>query len=99
MLAKLPCSRSVYRLKLRRKHSVLLLAWNHRQEHMRGMSAVMQNCLSRGLHLRIRANPVAGIQVAVPAREVAAGHVQTDTMPRFEQVARCPQINRVLIGC
>src|SRR5689334_6381687 len=78
--------------------SAMLLAWNHRQEYMRGMGAVMQNRLGGSLHLRVSPNRVAGVLVAVPAREIAAGHVQADAMPRFEQVARRPQINRVLIG-
>src|SRR5436189_98006 len=38
------------------------------------------------------------IGVAVPTWEIAARHIQADTVSCFEDIAGCPEINFVLVG-
>src|SRR5579863_1244569 len=62
------------------------------------MFRVVQDGLACHSYFRVRTEIVSGVGVAVPAREVAAGNIQANAMPRFEDVAGGPQVNRVLVG-
>src|SRR5437660_10106569 len=51
-----------------------------------------------GDHRRIvGAEGSAGVEVAIPAREVAAGNIQADAMPDLENVAGRPQVDLILV--
>jgi hypothetical protein len=62
------------------------------------MLGVVKNGLHGRQHLGVGAELVAGIEVAVEAREVAAAHLQRDAVPLAEEVARRPEIDLVLEG-
>src|SRR5215218_10919642 len=66
------------------------------------MLPIVEDRLQRRQHLRVRAELVPGVEVAVEAREVATAHLQTDAMPPAEEIAGRPEIDRVfewLTGC
>src|SRR5216683_5011255 len=69
--------------------------WQH---HIRWVLAVVQDRLVRYRQFSIGAKVMTGIGIAVPAREIAACHIQADTMPRLEDIARRPQIYLILVG-
>src|SRR2546428_13781241 len=48
----------------------ILLPWNHRQNKMRRVALVVKNRLLRGTQLCVRTEIVAGVGVAIVAREV-----------------------------
>src|SRR5262245_57698854 len=55
------------------------------------MLAVMKDCLYGRLHLGIRREVLARVQISHVAWEVAAGHFYPDAMAGFEDIARLPQ--------
>src|SRR5215207_9262548 len=61
------------------------------------MLAIVEDRLHRRQHLRVRAELVTGIEVAVEAREVAAAHFQTDAVTLAEEIAGCPEIDLVFV--
>jgi len=70
---------------------------NHRQHDVRRTRHVMENRLRRGLQLGIAEEGMPGVRVAVEAREVSAGDIDTEAMPRLEHHAGGPEIERILI--
>ena len=71
---------------------------HHGQDHVGGMFRIVQDLLLRDLELRVGAEAMAGIEVPVPARKAAGGDLQPGLVARQEDVARCPQVNHVLVG-
>jgi len=67
------------------------------QQKMRRKGAVMKNRLSSDARLRRLSHWRAGIQIAIEAREVAAGDFEPDPVPALEQIAGRDQIDRELI--
>src|SRR5215207_9530974 len=59
------------------------------------MLPIMEDRLQRRQHLRVRAELMTGVEVAVEAREVAAAHLQTDAMPPAEEIAGRPEVDGV----
>jgi hypothetical protein len=57
----------------------------------------MENRLRCGLQRGIAEEGTPGVQIAVEAREVGAGDVNTQTVPRLQHHARGPEIERILI--
>ena len=48
-------------------------------------------------HLCISSEIVTGIGIAVPAREIAARHIEADAVSCLEDIAGGPEINFILI--
>src|SRR6266571_6515015 len=61
------------------------------------MLPIVQDRLLRRAQLRILAERMARVRVAVPAREAARGDLQADAVTHLEQVAGRPEINREAI--
>src|SRR6266446_5350731 len=76
-----------------------LREWHNRQHHIRGMLAIVQDGLMRNRQLTISAKIVSCIGIAVPAREIAACHIQANTVSSPEDIAGCPEVNFILVGC
>ena len=66
---------------------------------MRGMLRVMVDGLNGCLHLGLTGIVLAGIQVAVKSREVAAAYLHPDAMASFENLAYGPQVDAQLVDC
>ena len=64
---------------------------------MRRILDVVQNSLQHGLEVAVLGNPLPRVGVAIEAREVAAGDLYPDPVPRLEDIAGGPQIDRVAI--
>ena len=58
----------------------------------------MINRLPGFQHSRSAKRPLTRIQIPVEPREIAAGDVDPDAMRGLEDIARRPQINRVLVS-
>src|SRR5437763_17156839 len=58
----------------------------------------MEDGLVRNLHAGGAGRRLTGVQVAVPAREVAGGDVQADAVPGPEDVTGRPEVDLVLVG-
>src|SRR5215208_3333111 len=61
------------------------------------MLSIVEDRLHRRQHLRIRAELVTGIEVAIEAGEVAAARLQTDAVPLAEEIAGRPQVDLVCV--
>ena len=71
--------------------------WDYRQDQPRGALLIVVHGLVGSLHLDVGTQHLAGVQVAVEAREVAARYLQPDAVPCPKYVAGHPQVNRQLI--
>src|ERR687894_359001 len=69
------------------QRAVSLLPRHDWQHQPRWMLGVVKNGLHGGQHLSVRAELVAGVEVAVEAGEIAAAHLQGNSMPLPEEVA------------
>ena len=78
---------------LGRRVGVLTGSWDDRQDQVRRPVAVVENGLAGGQQLRVRAEGLPAIGVAVEAREVAAGNLQPNAVPATEHVAGHPEIH------
>ena len=65
---------------------------------MRRMLAVVVDRLVRNFGLLVSSGVVAGVRVAVPKREPAAGDVQADPVALAEHSGRGQQLQRILAG-
>src|SRR5438270_9976445 len=71
----------------------------HYGKHDAGrMPAVVQDRLPGNRQLRVGAHGVAGVGIAVPAREAAGRHLEPDPVPGSKQVAGRPEVDDVLCG-
>src|SRR5687767_11811104 len=75
----------------------LSLSWNDRQHDRRWALGVVIDRLIRLDHLGRSERRLARVEVAIEAREVAAGYVDSNSVSGLEDVARSPQINRVFV--
>jgi hypothetical protein len=73
-------------------------AWDNRKQDCRRMFGVMIDSLPGFHHSRSAKCLLTRIQIPVETREIAAGDVDPDAMPGFEDIARRPQINRVFVN-
>src|SRR5919204_5095049 len=74
------------------------LCWAyHGQDDVGGMRAVVQDLLMGHPQLGVGAEGVAGVGVAVPAREATGGHLQPDAVARLEDVAGSPQVDHIFV--
>ena len=62
------------------------------------MIGIMQDGLVGGDQFAVLAKSMAGVGIAVPAREVAASDVQANAMALLEDVAGGPQVDDVFVG-
>ena len=69
------------------KHK-LKLSWHYRQDQRAGVCGVVKDGVCRPHEGRAGAGRLAGIQVAVEAREVTAAYFQSDSMPLQKDIAR-----------
>src|SRR6476660_7680220 len=80
--------------------------WRYARHHSRhdgqnergGTRLVMKNDIRRLDHARGAGLLFAGVQVAVEAREIAAGYFQPQFVARKENIARGPQVHGDVIG-
>jgi hypothetical protein len=63
---------------------------NHRQYNMGGMRGIMVNRLAGWLELSIGKELVPRVRIAVKAREVGAGDLDTEALAGLEDKARGP---------
>src|SRR5215204_5220540 len=61
------------------------------------MLSIVEDGLHRWLHLRVRAELVTGVEVAIEAWEVAAAHLKTDAVPLVEEIAGRPEVDLVFV--
>src|SRR5215204_238866 len=61
------------------------------------MLSIVEDGLHRWLHLRVRAELVTGVEVAIEAWEVAAAHLQTNAVPFAEEIAGRPEVDLVFV--
>src|SRR6266540_7209070 len=73
------------------------LSWHDGQRDMGGVLRAVQNGLQRWLERGVLGHPPPRVGVPVEAGEVAAGHLHPYPMPRLEDVAGGPQVDRVAI--
>ena len=59
------------------------------------MGSVVVDPLLGHLHLVVQTVRVAGVEVAVKAREIAAGDLQPDAVPGPEEIAGLPQLDPI----
>src|SRR5205814_3092275 len=77
----------------------LSLWYRHDRQHDIGsVFRVVQDGLVRYDHLCISSEIVTGIGIAVPTREIAAGHVQANAVSGLEDVAGGPQVDFIFVG-
>src|SRR5215207_9424881 len=76
---------------------LLSLPRHNRQDESRWMLSIVEDRLHRRQHLRVRAELVTGVEVAIEAREVAAGHLQTDAVPLAKEIAGRPEVDLVFV--
>src|SRR6266566_8328542 len=62
------------------------------------MLVVVQDGLMSHYQFGVGPEIVASVGIAVPAWEVAAGHVQADTVSCLEHIAGSPKVNLILVG-
>src|SRR5712691_2099674 len=77
--------------------SLASLLRNHRQHNARSTHAAVKDALDGEAAGLLRSNITTCVQVTIEAREVAAGHLQTDAISRRKNVTRRSQLNAVLI--
>ena len=75
----------------------LSLGWDKRQNDMRRVRSAVVNCLIRRRDCRVHRLFVAGVGVAVPHGEVAAGDMDPNPMPLQEDIAGRHQVDGVLV--
>jgi hypothetical protein len=73
------------------------LPWNHRYEYMGWVALIVENGLRCCLPTGARSLILASIEIAIKAREVAGGNLETQTVPWEKHVARGPEVDRQLV--
>src|SRR5260370_32293422 len=64
---------------------------------MRRVAAVVENGLLRNADLAVGAKVMPRVLISVITREVARRNFEPDAMPRLEDVARRPKVDRVVV--
>src|ERR1700680_4079521 len=75
---------------------VVLNLRDDRDPDARRVLGIMEDGLPRHNHIRPDPRRLTGVQVAVPAREAAAGHLKPQPVPGAKQIAGRPQVDVVL---
>src|SRR5258708_20416211 len=80
--------------------SLSLSFWqrNHGKHDSRGPPAIVKHRLGCHAHRRAYAQIVAGVRIAVELREVAAGDIHADAMPRQKYVGRAGEVDIEIIA-
>src|SRR5262249_35275205 len=69
--------------------------WNNRQYHVRGIRAVVMNCLDRRQQCGLCSQGSTRVGITVKAWEIAARNLQTNAMTGLKDIAGGPQVNGV----